>query len=538
MTHDYESKNDQVPESGYIPPIDAPDIVQDVAYTEIPESISSPTPTQEATAQQQSVPEWSLRRRGEPRIENREPLYTEPSYCAPQDTMANMYTPGINTNLGYNNGRYNGQTRRHTFEGQPEPLQQKQRSKAGGFFRALCLVVVCALVSAAATYGVMEYRIRAGYHTVVNQVVLGGTAGSQDGMPMMRAVSSTAGMAAEDIYDMALTQVVGIQTEVPSMGVFGNMSTNTVAGTGFIISADGYILTNYHVIEPAQLNNLPIIVVMVDGTEYEAEVIGYEQSNDVALIKIEASGLTPAVLGDSDNVRVGQTIFAIGNPFGNLVYTMTDGIVSALDRDVTVEGKVINTFQFSAAVNRGNSGGPIYDTNGEVIGIVTAKLSRGDVEGIGFAIPINDAIEIASGLIEHGYIAGRPLIGITGQTVTRGHAEYYGWVVGAYVREVNPGSAAAYAGLEVGDIITGLGESQVTSMDTLRAAMRRYRAGDTTAVQIWRAGQNIEMMLTFDEDLAAGQPGRATRLPTTQREPDIEQREAEIERFPFPIFPW
>jgi serine protease Do len=185
---------------------------------------------------------------------------------------------------------------------------------------------------------------------------------------------------------------------------------------------------------------------------------------------------------------------------------MTDGIVSALDRVVSVEGKSIGTFQFSAAVNRGNSGGPIYNTSGEVLGIVTAKVVRGNVEGIGFAIPINDAIDIASELIEHGYISGRPLIGITGQTVSSGHAAYYDWVVGTYVRSVAPDSAAENAGIAVGDIITAIDDDEVDSMEALRFALRKHRAGDTTSITVWRDGHIIKLTITFDEDMYAGQP--------------------------------
>jgi len=241
-------------------------------------------------------------------------------------------------------------------------------------------------------------------------------------------------------------------------------------------------------------------------------VIGYETSNDFAVIKIDANGLNPAVIGNSDNIRVGQRVYAVGNPFGNLIYTMTDGIVSALDRTVTVEGKNINTFQFSAAVNSGNSGGPVYDANGEVIGIVTAKLTRDSGEGIGFAIPINDAIEIASELIEHGYITGRPFMGITVETVTRANADYFDWVVGAYVRSVEPGSAAETAGMEVGDIIIKLNDVEISSLDELLFAMRRYRAGDTTTITVWRVGEEFELTITFDENLSAGQARQPERL--------------------------
>jgi serine protease Do len=194
---------------------------------------------------------------------------------------------------------------------------------------------------------------------------------------------------------------------------------------------------------------------------------------------------------------------------------MTDGIVSALDRVVSVEGRSIRTFQFSAAVNSGNSGGPIYNSDGEVIGIVTAKVVRGNVEGIGFAIPINDAIEMAAELIEHGYITGRPLIGITGQPVSSANADYFNWVVGVYIRSVAPGSAADNAGLAVGDIITALGGEEVDSVELLRLVMRDYRAGDTTTITVWRDGEILDLSISFDEDKLAGLP-----IPRDTIEPD------------------
>jgi len=317
----------------------------------------------------------------------------------------------------------------------------------------------------------------------------------------------TPDMSAQDIYDVARTQVVGIITETPGLpGAQGSQSSvMSIYGSGFIISSDGYILTNYHVIELARNNDLPVSVVLSDGTSYHAEIVGFEASNDVAVLKIDAEGLNPALIGNSDNIRVGQTIYAIGNPFGDLVYTMTDGIISALDRVVSVEGKSISAFQFSAAVHRGNSGGPIYNTSGEVLGIVTAKVVRENIEGIGFAVPINDAIEIAADLIEHGYISGRPLIGITGQNVSSGHADYYGWEIGVYVRGVNPDSAADTAGIAVGDIITALYDKEVDSMDSLKFALRSYKAGDTTTITVWRNGDSIDLTITFDEDMYAGQ---------------------------------
>lgn len=549
MNYNYENEKNRYQGYGFTPPPETADSERDAQYKPPtadndpplgappppqqqyqPPNMAEPQPyvftprtthieTQSAPDERPHIPEWSLRRRSEVHTDDwREPSYREPSYRTQHDMMSNMYTPGIYVNNPYTRKRE---------PAEPAVAPGKRRGRIGGFLRAVCLILVCALLSGAAAYGVMEYRFARGDGNVINQVVLGGSANLQHSGITAPIVSAGTGMSAEDIYDMALTQVVGIRVEAPNVGAFGNVGTSTTAGSGFIISADGYILTNFHVIEPAQQNNVPAIVSLHDGSEFNAEIIGYEISNDVALLKINATGLNPAVIANSDNIRVGQTIYAVGNPFGDLVYTMTDGIVSALDRIVTVDRKIISTFQFSAAVNSGNSGGPIYDTNGEVVGIVTAKIMRNQVEGIGFAIPINDAIEIASGLIEHGYIAGRPLIGITGNTVTSGHAEYYGWVVGSRVRGVNPGSAAEKAGLLTGDIITAIGDVETDSMDSLRFALRRFRAGDTTTITVWRNGTYIEKQITFDEDLAAGQPQRPLQEPE-------EERPEPRRIFPFP----
>jgi len=378
-------------------------------------------------------------------------------------------------------------------------------------------------LSGSAAYLVIDHRINSADFGPPTQVVLG--SGSIDRRPddpsTTTIVSIEDGMTAQDIYDMARNQVVVINTDAPN--IFGipeiTGDASPISGSGFIVSTDGYILTNYHVIEIAQRNELPIRVVLNDGTTYEAKVVGFEESNDVAVLKIDATGLIPVHIGNSDNTRVGQTVYAVGNPFGDLVYTMTDGIVSALDRVVSVEGKSIRTFQFSAAVNSGNSGGPIYNKYGEVIGIVTAKVVRGNVEGIGFAIPINDAIEIAAELIEHGYISGRPLIGIIGQNVSPANAEYYDWVVGIYIRSVNPGSAADTAGMEVGDIITALDGSDISSLETLRFALRDHRAGDTTTITIWREGETHVLTITFDEDMYAGQTHLRPRVEPDSPDP-------------------
>ena len=440
-----------------------------------------------------------------------EHAYNKQVYNKSNDIPMNMYSPGICVNQPYPRARENGNGRNGSSRENTKGLV--------GFIRAMTLIFVCAVLSAAAAYIVIDHRIARGDLSPPNQVILGN--GFIDRRPDDNSTGTVAsvgdGMTAQDIYDMARNQVVVINTEAPNFMGIPELSRGTapISGSGFIISSDGYILTNFHVIEIAHINNLPINVILNDGQSFEAEVIGFERENDVAVLKIDATGLFPVFIGDSSNIRVGQTVYAVGNPFGDLVYTMTDGIVSAVDRVVSVEGKSIRTFQFSAAVNSGNSGGPIYNSDGEVIGIVTAKVVRGNVEGIGFAIPINDAVEIASELIEHGYISGRALIGIHGQNVSPANADYFNWVVGVYVRSVFPDSAAYNADLEIGDIIINLGGKEIESMDILRFALRDYRAGDTTTITVWRDGEILELSITFDEDRQAGLP-----QPRTVIEPD------------------
>jgi len=444
-----------------------------------------------------------------------EQAYNKPVYNKHNDVPMNMYSPGICVSQPYQRVRENGNGRNGSSRENTKGLV--------GFLRAMVLVIVCAVMSAAAAYVVIDHRIERGDLAPPNQVILGN--GFIDRRPDDNSPSNVVSvidvMTAQDIYDMARNQVVVINTEAPNFMGIPELSRGTapISGSGFIISNDGYILTNYHVIEIAHANGLPINVILIDGQSYEAEVIGFERDNDVAVLKIDATGLFPVYIGDSSNIRVGQRVYAVGNPFGDLVFTMTDGIVSALDRVVSVEGKSIRTFQFSAAVNSGNSGGPIYNSDGEVIGIVTAKVVRGNVEGIGFAIPINDAIEIASELIEHGYISGRALIGIHGQNVSPANADYFEWVVGVYIRSVFPDSAAYNAGLAIGDIITGLGGIEINSMEILRLALRDYRAGDTTTITIWRGGETLDFSISFDEDKHAGLPQQRERVEPDSPDP-------------------
>ena len=335
--------------------------------------------------------------------------------------------------------------------------------------------------------------------TVINRV------SSSNGALITNEVTPGKELSATEIYyGLAREQTVGVTTEITYTNRFGFASAAAVSGSGFFISSDGYILTNHHVISDAVKGNYEVKVITESGETYTATVVGYEEENDVAVLKVEGAGFNAATVGDSDNMLVGETVYAVGNPLGELQYTMTDGMVSALDREITTSSsnggtKTINMFQISAAINEGNSGGPVYNSRGEVIGISTAKYSDTGVEGLGFAIPINDAIRIAGDLISDGYVRGKAYMGVEAGTVTPAAAQYYGLVEGAIVGSVTPGSCAEKAGLKENDIIVAMDDRTIASRDDLINAKRAYRAGDSAVLKVYRAGDYLELTIVFDE---------------------------------------
>jgi serine protease Do len=271
------------------------------------------------------------------------------------------------------------------------------------------------------------------------------------------------------------------------------------SGSGFILSDDGYVVTNYHVVEGQ--NRLQ--VVMYDGTTYEAEYIGGNESNDIALIKVDAQNLPPVTIGSSSDLIVGDQVVAIGNPLGELASTLTVGYVSAKDRIVTSDGSQINMLQTDAAINPGNSGGPLFNMYGEVVGITTAKYSGAStsgatIEGIGFAIPIDDVMPLVDDLKNYGYI-NSAYLGVMVSDMDAETAAYYRLPMGAYVQEVTAGYCAEEAGLQAGDIIVALGEYEVECVTDLTRALRKFKAGDTTTITVWRSGSYLDLSITLDE---------------------------------------
>ena len=302
---------------------------------------------------------------------------------------------------------------------------------------------------------------------------------------------------ASEIYANNINSVVAIQTEVVTTNIFGQKIAGAAAGSGFIISENGYVLTNAHVVDGAS----SIKVIMSDKTEYKATIVGSEEESDVAVLKIESENkFTPVILGDSDKMIIGEDIVAIGNPLGELTFSITKGIVSALNRSIQVDSyTTLNMFQVDCAVNEGNSGGPIFNMYGEVIGIVSAKYASSTIEGLGFCIPINDVSNIVTELIDYGKVTNKAYMGISVTDVDEKMVSQYKMVKGAYVASVEKGSCAEKAGLKIGDIIVKFDDKEVKSVSELLSFKKAYRAGDSAKLQIWRSGEYKDITIVFDE---------------------------------------
>ena len=378
-----------------------------------------------------------------------------------------------------------------------KPHERSGEAQRSGTLRIACLCLVCALVGGLVG-GFVSWN-------AVKGSIADGTVKDNSVKPI---VSTTGGKkvssetaSANEIYELGCKQTVGVSLESTYANIFGQQSASAVAGTGFVITADGYVMTNYHVIESAQKRGYKISVLFKDKSSFEAKVVGFDEDNDVAVLKIDASDLNPATIGNSDDIAVGDSVFAIGNPLGELDFSMTSGRVSALDRSITTEqgGAAINMFQFDAAINSGNSGGPVYNESGEVIGIATAKVGSSGVEGLGFAIPINDAADIANELITKGYVSGRAYMGVNiDNRYTSVYAQYYNMPEGAYVYNVESGGCAEKSGLAAGDIITEVGGEVIGSYSDLNAAIKNFKAGQSIEIVVYRVGEYETLSITFD----------------------------------------
>ena len=306
-------------------------------------------------------------------------------------------------------------------------------------------------------------------------------------------------LTAQEVYGINVDAVCGIATEVTT-NVFGQTASTAVVGSGFVLTEDGYVVTNNHVVEGTD----NVSVKLHDGSTYPAEIIGGDSLSDVALLKIEAEGLSHVAVGDSDAIAVGEGCIAIGNPLGELTFTMTGGYVSALPREINISGKPISMFQTDAAINAGNSGGPLFNMAGNVIGITSAKISGitgsgASIEGVGFAIPINEALRVVYDLQEYGYVRGRAFLGVTVKELDAATADTYGLPVGPIVQSVVADSCADKAGIAVKDIILAFNERNVKTYTQLMSALNKCSAGDVVTLRIYRAGAELDVTLTLDE---------------------------------------
>ena len=306
-------------------------------------------------------------------------------------------------------------------------------------------------------------------------------------------------MTPAEVYAANVNSTVGITTSVTT-NFWGFQTTSAASGSGFILTGDGYVLTNYHVIESSN----SISVTLYDGKSYDAVLIGYDESSDIAVLKIDAEGLTPVVLGDSDNLNVGDSVVAIGNPLGELTFSPTSGAVSALNREITLSNSVtMNLIQTDCAINSGNSGGALFNLYGEVIGITNAKYSGSgsgaSIDNIGFAIPINHVRGIVESIIENGYVA-KPYIGVTVSDVSE-ETMGYGLPAGAAVKAVSEDSPAEKAGLQVNDIITAVNGKEISGRTGLSEAVSAASVGDTLTLTVYRQGNTISVDVTVGEQI-------------------------------------
>ena len=397
----------------------------------------------------------------------------------------------------------------HPVETQAPQQPPKKKKKFNGKRVARSAVALVLAAAMGFAGGFVGAKFGGSGKVVIQQVAPSSTASSSSGTDssITAASSSDSALTTEQVADMVSPSVVVITTEqvvYSQWSWYGQNQVESGAGSGVIISSDGYILTCAHVVDGAST-----ITVTIGDKDYTATLVGEDTTSDIAVIKIDADGLTPATVGDSDSLKVGQSVMAVGNPLGELGGTVTGGMISALNRSVTIQGSSsVNTMsliQMDASVSPGNSGGGLFNMNGELVGIVNAKSSSSDAEGLGFAIPINDAIKVAQELLENGYVTGRPYLGITYLAVTDAQtaAQLGVNAYGVYVVDVVKGGPAEKAGLQAGDRIVSVDGTEIATKDDLGTLMQQHTAGDTLAITIARDGQMQTVNVTLGEKTAS-----------------------------------
>ena len=401
------------------------------------------------------------------------------------------------------------------FEGfRQEPTQQPQQKKNHNGAKVTALILSCALVGGAMGFGgsaLQSHLAQKDADESAQQAASTFYEGSRESSVINIAqIDTSKQMTAAEVYAQNVNSTVGIRTSITT-NYWGYQTQSAAAGSGFILSADGYILTNYHVVEDSD----SITVSLYDGTSYDATLVGCDESNDIAVLKIDAEGLTPVVLGDSDNLNVGDPVVAIGNPLGELTFSLTSGAVSALDREVTFSNNVtMDLIQTDCAINSGNSGGALFNLYGEVIGITNAKYSgsssssSASIDNIGFAIPINHVKSIVKSIIETGSIT-KPYIGVRINNVSS-EAQAYGLPAGAAIYSVEDDSPAQQAGLQANDIVTEVDGKTISTTSELVELVGEKAAGDELKLKVYRQGETIEITVTVGEQTTSALPQENT----------------------------
>ena len=418
----------------------------------------------------------------------------------------------------------------------PDPVSQpvkasKREKKTWSTGKVVALALCCSLLGGAFGAGIMNLMIgtdgtdgtAVGNQNVSNVLV----SQRETSKININEIKTGELMSAAEVYAANVNSTVGITTMVTT-NFWGYQTTSPASGSGFVYSDDGYILTNFHVIEDSS----SITVSMYDGRELAAKLIGYDESNDIAVLKVEAENLIPVIIGDSGSLNVGDPVVAIGNPLGELTFSLTAGAVSALEREVTFSGGItMNLIQTDCAINSGNSGGALFNMYGEVIGITNAKYSGNSnsgasIDNIGFAIPMNRVRSIVDSIIEKGYVV-KPYIGVSVVDVSA-ETQSYGLPQGAAVRSVEEGGPAQTGGLQPNDIITRVNDREITGSVDLKSMVTESKPGDVLHMVLWRKGSTIELDITVGEQIQSGT--------TQQPEQNQSQQSGGISGFPF--FDW
>lgn len=406
----------------------------------------------------------------------------------------------------------------------PKKSKRKKKGMTGG--KVVALALCCSLIGGALGGTGVYFGIRENPDSRNRPTSTIQQGDRENAILETVKVNTDEELSIAEVYAANVNSTVGITTSITT-NYWGYQTTQAASGSGFVLTADGYILTNYHVIEGAS----SVTATLYDGTTYDATIIGYDENNDIAVLKVEADNLTPVVLGDSDNMNVGDTVIAIGNPLGELTFSLTSGVVSALNREVTLSTNLImELIQTDCAINSGNSGGPLFNLHGEVIGITNAKyssssMSEASIDNIGFAIPINRIKSIVEDIMEQGYIS-KPYIGVTVTDVSD-ETQRYGLPQGAAVQSVLEDSPAEQAGLQLNDIITEANGTAITGSSDLVSIVQSLEIGDTLTLSVYRQGETKNIQITVGEQV---QDAIASQSDDQEQE---TQQDSSPQTFPF-----